>query len=87
MKPTPSIIAQISNLPHRVAASWHSHRLACPAFLLFSVNFVGFTLLANTNLNTNIWDAISPPYAVSGTNNVVTNATTEALKFYRLSKP
>jgi hypothetical protein len=43
----------------------------------------GFSLPTGTN----IWGAISPPYAVSGTNNVVTNATTEAQKFYRLSKP
>ena len=55
--------------------------------LSWATNFTGFTLQANTNLNTNVWSVVSPAPAVSGTNNVVTNATTEAQKFYRLSKP
>ena len=54
--------------------------------LSWATNFPGFTLEANTNLNTNFWAAISPPYAVSGTNNVVTNAASGTARFYRLRK-
>ncbi len=54
--------------------------------LSWATNFTGFTLQANTNLNTNAWSTVIPAPAVSGTNNVVTNVATEAQKFYRLSK-
>ena len=54
--------------------------------LSWPTNFTGFTLQANTNLSSNVWSVVSPVPSVSGTNNVVTNATTEAQKFYRLFK-
>src|SRR6058998_1898311 len=37
MKPTLCNVAQIFDLLYRPISSWHSHRLACPALLLFSV--------------------------------------------------
>jgi hypothetical protein len=54
--------------------------------LLWPTNFTGFALEANTNLNTNVWTAVSPAPAVSGTNNVVTNAISGPARFYRLRK-
>jgi hypothetical protein len=54
--------------------------------LSWATNFTGFTLEANTNLNTNVWSVVSPAPAVSGTNNVVTNAVTGSTRFYRLRK-
>ena len=55
--------------------------------LSWPTNFTGFTLEANPNLSLNMWGAVTPGPAVTGTNNVITNATTGAQKFYRLSKP
>ncbi len=55
--------------------------------LSWSTNVIGFTLEANTNLNTNIWTVVSPPPVVSGTNNVVTNTATGTQKYYRLRNP
>jgi len=55
--------------------------------LSWATNSVGFTLEANTNLNTNIWSVVSPVPVVSGTNNVVTNAASGSTRFYRLRKP
>ena len=55
--------------------------------LSWGTNFTDFTLEANTNLNSNVWTVVSPAPAVSGTNNVVTNATTGAEKYYRLRNP
>jgi len=55
--------------------------------LSWATNFTGFTLEANTNLSTNVWSGVSPAPAVSGTNNVVTNAAIESGKFYRLRAP
>jgi hypothetical protein len=52
--------------------------------LSWAANFTGFTLEANTNLNTNVWSVVSPAPAVSGTNNVVTNAASGSTRFYRL---
>ena len=52
--------------------------------LSWPTNFTGFTLEANTNLTTNVWSVVSPAPAVSGTNNVVTNATSGSTRFYRL---
>ena len=54
--------------------------------LSWPTNFPGFTLEANTNLTTNVWGVVSPAPAVSGTNNVVTNATSGSTRFYRLHK-
>ncbi len=52
--------------------------------LSWPTNFTGYTLEASTNLNTNVWtDVIAQP-VVSGTNNVVTNFTAAAARFYRL---
>ncbi len=36
--------------------------------LLWPSNFTGFTLEANTNLNTNVWSVVAPAPVVSGTN-------------------
>jgi autotransporter-associated beta strand protein len=55
--------------------------------LSWPTNFSGFTLEANTNLNTNVWSAVSPAPSVSSSNNVVTNATTQPQSFYRLRNP
>ncbi|HEX7618031.1 MAG TPA: hypothetical protein VF480_04850, partial [Verrucomicrobiae bacterium] len=52
--------------------------------LSWATNFTGFTLEANTNLNTNVWSIVSPAPAVNGTNNVVTNAVSGLARFYRL---
>ena len=52
--------------------------------LSWGTNFTGFTLEANTNLNTNVWSTVSPAPAVSGTNNVVTNDVSGSTRFYRL---
>ena len=52
--------------------------------LSWATNFTGFTLEANTNLNTNVWSAVSPAPVVSGTNNVVTNAASGPEKYFRL---
>jgi hypothetical protein len=54
--------------------------------LSWATNFTGFTLEANSNLTTNLWSTVSPAPAVSGTNNVVTNATSDSTRFYRLRK-
>ena len=60
-----------------------------PAFvrLLWPTNPPGFDLECNTNLLTTNWVDASPPPIIEGTNHVVTNAVTEAEKFYRLHKP
>lgn len=52
--------------------------------LSWITNFTGFTLEASANLNTNIWNIVSPAPVVSGTNNVVTNAANNPGRFYRL---
>ena len=52
--------------------------------LSWATNSTGFTLESKTNLNTNVWSVVSPAPAVSGTNNVVTNATGGSARFYRL---
>jgi hypothetical protein len=52
--------------------------------LSWAANSVGFTLEANTNLNTTVWSTVSPAPSVSGTNNVVTNDISGSLRFYRL---
>ena len=55
--------------------------------LSWTANSTGFTLEANTNLNANVWSVVLPTPAVSGTNNVVTNAASGSTRFYRLRKP
>jgi hypothetical protein len=52
--------------------------------LSWATTFTGFTLEFSTNLNTNVWSVVSPAPAVSGTNNVVTNAISGSTRFYRL---
>jgi len=54
--------------------------------LSWATNFTGFTLESNTNLNPNVWSVASPAPSVSGTNNVVTNAASGSMRFYRLRK-
>jgi len=54
--------------------------------LSWATNFPGFTLEANTNLNTAGWSTVSPAPSVSGTNNVVTNTASSATRSYRLRK-
>jgi autotransporter-associated beta strand protein len=55
--------------------------------LSWPTNVTGFTLEANTNLNTSIWATTAPPPVVSGTNNVVTNAASGTQRYYRLRNP
>lgn len=62
-------------------------RSGANAVLSWPMNAFGFTLESNTNLNANIWNVVSPAPAVSGTNNVVTNAITGPARFYRLRQP
>ncbi len=52
--------------------------------LSWATNFTGFALESNTNLNTNVWSVVTNTPAVSGTNNVVTNAVGGTARFYRL---
>ncbi len=52
--------------------------------LLWPTNPAGFNLQANTNLSTTNWVAAGPSPSITGTNNVVTNATLPAQQFYRL---
>ncbi|MEO7297470.1 MAG: delta-60 repeat domain-containing protein [Verrucomicrobiota bacterium] len=52
--------------------------------LSWATNFAGFTLESKTNLNTNVWSVVTNAPAVSGTNNVVTNAIGGSARFYRL---
>ena len=54
--------------------------------LSWVTNSIGFTLESNTNLNTTVWSVVTPAPAVSGTNNVVTNAVSGSARFYRLRK-
>jgi hypothetical protein len=54
--------------------------------LTWPTNSTGFTLEANTNLNTNVWSTVSPAPSVRGTNNVVTNDVSVTARFYRLRK-
>jgi uncharacterized delta-60 repeat protein len=54
--------------------------------LSWATNSIGFTLESNTNLNTTIWSVVTPAPAVSGTNNVVTNAVSGSTRFFRLRK-
>jgi uncharacterized delta-60 repeat protein len=62
------------------------HSAPTNVVLSWATNFTGFTLEANTNLNTNVWSVVSPASVVSGTNNVVTNAANTPARFYRLRK-
>jgi uncharacterized delta-60 repeat protein len=52
--------------------------------LSWPTNFSSFILEANTNLSLNTWGTVSPAPTVSGTNNVVTNVTSGAERYYRL---
>jgi autotransporter-associated beta strand protein len=55
--------------------------------LRWPTNDQGFTLQFSTNLSAADWAAAGPLPAVTGTNNVVTNAAAGGRKFYRLFKP
>lgn len=55
--------------------------------LWWPTNFTGYTLDANTNLNTNAWSVVSPAPVVVGTNNFVTNAASGSKNYYRLRIP
>jgi len=60
-------------------------RLSVASIVLsWPTNHTGFTLEANTNLTTNVWSVVSPAPAITGTNNVVTNAISGPARFYRL---
>jgi autotransporter-associated beta strand protein len=54
--------------------------------LLWPTNPPSFNLECSTNLAITNWFNASPPPSVVGTNNVVTNATSGAQRFYRLKK-
>jgi autotransporter-associated beta strand protein len=55
--------------------------------LLWPASFADYTLQFTTNLSGAGWMPTAPPPVVIGTNNVVTNGTGEARRFYRLFKP
>jgi hypothetical protein len=55
--------------------------------LLWPTNAAGFTLQANTDLNTANWNAAGLPLSVIGTNNAALDSTTSGQKFYRLFHP
>jgi autotransporter-associated beta strand protein len=55
--------------------------------LLWPTNDPAFVLQSSTNLSGGNWTGAAPSPSVTGTNNVVTNATGGALKFYRVVKP
>lgn len=55
--------------------------------LLWPVSFADYTLQSTTNLSVAIWTAALPSPVVIGTNNAVTNAASDATRFYRLFKP
>jgi hypothetical protein len=55
--------------------------------LLWPTSAVGFTLQANTDLNTANWSFAGAPPSVAGTNNVVLESTTGSRRFYRLFHP
>jgi len=55
--------------------------------LSWATNFTGYTLEANTNLNTNLWAVVTNVPAASGTNNFVTNNAGGLQKSYRLRAP
>jgi uncharacterized delta-60 repeat protein len=60
------------------------HRADANVVLSWATNFTGYTLESITNLNTTVWSIVSPAPAVSGTNNVVTNAVNNPARIYRL---
>jgi hypothetical protein len=62
-------------------------RSAANVVLSWGTDFTGYALEANTNLNTNVWVAVSNTPAIVGTDNFVTNATSGAAKYYRLRSP
>jgi hypothetical protein len=50
-------------------------------------NFTGFTLQSTTNVAPPVvWGTVSPAPVAVNTNNVVTNSTSGAQMFYRLSQ-
>ena len=55
--------------------------------LLWTTNDPAFELQSVTNLSLTSWSSVSPLPVVVGTNNVVTEKTDSAHKFYRLIKP
>jgi uncharacterized repeat protein (TIGR03803 family) len=57
------------------------------AIVSWPTNALEFTLQSTTNpVPPTVWTTVfPPPYAVSGTNNVVTNIITGTNQFYRLS--
>ncbi len=52
--------------------------------LKWPTNFTGYTLQFSTNLSATNWSTATPPPVITGTNRVVTNATANSPKFYRL---
>jgi uncharacterized delta-60 repeat protein len=52
--------------------------------LSWATSYSGFILEAKTNLNGNAWSTVVPTPTVSGTNHVVTNATGDGTRVYRL---
>jgi hypothetical protein len=52
--------------------------------LSWAATFTGYTLESKINLNTNVWSVVTNAPAISGTNNVVTNAGNGPARFYRL---
>jgi autotransporter-associated beta strand protein len=70
--PKPSLSIQLV-LPNGLRLAWPTNDP------LFALQF-------NTDLTTANWITIPPPYAVSGSNYVVTNALTDPQRYYRLKR-
>jgi hypothetical protein len=82
------VLTQVSAATAALAPALTIERAALASVrLLWPTNAAGFTLQSNPGLTKTNWVAVSPPPAVVGTNNVVTNTAGGAQTLYRLSKP
>ncbi len=77
------VLTQIAPLPSLTAQSLAGTNLV----FSWPTNYSGLILEANTNLNTTLWLAVPGSPARSGSNFVVTNATSGPEKFFRLRAP
>jgi autotransporter-associated beta strand protein len=77
------VLTQLAGLPILNIQHVSTNNVA----LSWTTNVTGFTLEANTNLNTSVWSAVSPPPVIIGTNSVVTNLVAGIQKYYRLRSP
>jgi glucuronoarabinoxylan endo-1,4-beta-xylanase len=62
-------------------------RTAAGIAISWATNSVGFSLESSTSIASSIWQPVSPPPAVVGDQNFVTNSISNLANFYRLRKP